>query len=241
VKLLSVANAKTPKGEGRGYLTGILYLAPFTLAGVGNVCPHSTPGCRLDCLFFQGRARSFSKINAARIRKTREFMSDRRAFGALLARDIAGIVRMAQRRGLLPAVRLNGTSDLRFEAIYPGLMEAFPGVRFYDYTKDVAKVRAYLRGTLPHNYSVTFSLAETPASRAHAREVLKLGGRVAAVFRTAEFPARYLGARVIDGDETDLRFLDPPGVIVGLRAKGSARRNQTGFVIDANKGVRGVR
>ena len=42
---------------------------------------------------------------------------------------------------------------------------------------------------------------------------------------------------VINGDKTDMRFKDPVGVIVGLKAKGKARKDTSGFVIDVDNAI----
>src|SRR5262249_43249894 len=164
---------------------------------------------------------------------------DRPAFMAALISDITKAVKQATKRGLTPAFRLNATSDIAWHRVpcvvdgveYPNIMAAFPQCQFYDYTK-VAK-RFF--ETLPANYHLSFSLAET--NEADARRVLAAGGNVAVVFRTPEMVAAaiaagYLGAAVIDGDETDLRYLDPRGVVVALYAKGKAKRDRKGFVRD---------
>jgi hypothetical protein len=118
--------------------------------------------------------------------------------------------------------RLNGTSDIRWETVevdgHANIMELFPTVQFYDYTKLVN------RRALPANYRLTFSLAENNDLAAWAS-----GLNVAAVFK-GKLPATFMGRPVIDGDETDLRFLDPVGIVVGLKAKGKAKKDQTGFV-----------
>jgi hypothetical protein len=115
--------------------------------------------------------------------------------------------------------------------MFPALMARFPRVRFYDYTKDAGRVRAWIRGELPTNYHLTYSLSEAEGSEANAREFLAAGVNVAVVFRTAEFPKTFLGARVRSGDGNDLRFLDPrKGLVIGLKAKGRAKKDRTGFV-----------
>ena len=128
--LLSVnADAKTSKGTGTGYLTGILYLAPGSLAGVGNLCPHASPGCLAACLFTAGRAAMFEDINIARVRRTRFLKLDRAGFVAVLIGEIRALIRKAEREGLKPAVRLNGTSDLPWENLAPEVFAAFPKIR----------------------------------------------------------------------------------------------------------------
>lgn len=227
MKLLSVsADAKTVKGEKKGYLTGILYLAPASSSGT-NVCANASPGCIRGCLNTAGRAAIFPAILRARVRKTRELFADKEAFSAQLAKDISSLERRAQRQGLTPCVRINGTSDLPWLALR--IAREFYHVQFYDYSKHV---RVWER-TLP-NYSITFSHSETNLDA--CLETLAHGCNVAVVFDTKKgqpLPAEWHGYRVIDGDESDLRFLDPrraTGVVVGLRAKGRARKDCSGFV-----------
>ena len=85
-------------------------------------------------------------------------------------------------------------------------------------------------GPWPSNYHLTFSRSE--ANEADCRRVLEAGGNVAVVFG-CPFPQTYLGATVINGDEHDLRHLDPRGgFIVGLTPKGrKAKRDASGFVV----------
>lgn len=240
--LLTTSNPKVAKGEKSGYLTAILHLAPASLSG-RNVCPHATDGCRAACLNTAGRggigldADGLNTIQVARIRRTRAWAADRETFMSRLVREIESHVKRAGKHGLRPAVRLNGTSDLPWERFkvtrngreYPHVMAAFPQVTFYDYTKFPIRLRPLVAG-IP-NYSLTFSLAES--NDAHARAALDAGVNVAAVFdcgKREALPATYMGAPVVDGDTSDLRFLDPTGCIVGLRAKGRAKRDRSGFV-----------
>ncbi len=257
LKLLTPGNPKTVKGEKRGFVTFILHLAPAKLSGF-QVCPMATTGCAMACLNTAGRggmargngrltvaeissgARS-NTIQAARIRKTRLFFTDRESFMAQLAKDIKRAIAWTVDRDLIPVFRLNGTSDIRFETVrtqaLDGLtvFEAFPQVQFYDYTK-IAN-----RKNLPANYHLTFSLAD--GNDKAAAMALDHGMNVAAVFRDKATVARYeasgfvlagLPVPVLNGDETDLRFLDNAtgGAIIGLYAKGNAKGDQSGFVRD---------
>lgn len=229
MRLLTASNTKTRRGERRGYLSLILHLAPAKLSGY-NVCPGASAGCIASCLNTAGRGK-FARTQDARVRKTRWFFEDRPAFMAQLAKDIRAGIRLAKRRGLRPVVRLNGTSDIRWESIpvedFPNIMAMFPGVTFYDYTK-LAN-----RRNLPPNYRLTFSRAEHNAHKAPT--AWARGHNVAVVFRIGkrqELPLWHDGVPVIDGDADDLRFLDPEGVIVGLRAKGAAVRDRSGFVVE---------
>ena len=247
-KLLTPGNPKTEKGKGAGFWTFILHLAPAKLSGF-NTCPMATLGCKAACLNTAGRGGIMAghgiltaqdvangihnTIQAARIRKTRYFFERREAFMADLVSEIAKAIRKARKAGYTPAFRLNGTSDIRWETIAAAgaanIFAAFPDVQFYDYTK-IAN-----RRNIPANYSLTFSLAD--GNDAQAETALANGMNVAAVFRDKPTAARYEaegfnGHTVANGDETDLRFLDPRNVVVALYAKGNARRDTSGFVRD---------
>ncbi len=228
-KLLNVdANAKTVKGQKKGYLTGIVYLAPANLSGY-EVCAWRSPECTGFCLNTSGRG-AFNATQEARIKKTKALFADRPAFEARLNKEIFNLKRKAVRKGLEPCVRLNGTSDLDWTHI----VAQNPDIQLYDYTKSPARMRQYLAGKLPKNYHLTFSLSEN--NLADALDFLKQGGNVAVVFNTKKgkaLPDTWNGAKVIDGDESDLRFLDPAGVVVGLRAKGKARKGKAGGFIAA--------
>lgn len=215
-RLLTVANTKTMKGEKKGYLTAILHLAPSDRSGF-NVCPMASQGCRAACLNTAGRGR-FDATQAARRRKTHWYMARREEFIDQLAVEIERHHRAAWAKGFRACIRLNGTSDIPWEK--SGLFGDFPGVQFYDYTKVPGRPL-----DIP-NYHLTFSLAESNAE--HARAELERGCNVAVVFR--DRPETFWGHPVVDGDESDLRFLDPQGVVVGLTAKGEARTDTSGFV-----------
>jgi hypothetical protein len=227
-------NAKTSKGEPLGYLTAIMYLAPANLAGIGNLCPASTPGCRAACLNTAGRGR-FTSIQQARIRKThRLFAGSTLAKGPLpetidsVGREIEVLRLKAWKAGLQLAVRLNGTSDLPWY-VYRGtdgrtLMENLDTVQFYDYTKvvDRALRSKACPDAFPFNYHFTLSMSEylKPQYRDRA---LDMGINVAIVTRGTV-------AGQVNGDLHDLRFLDPPGKYVLLSPKGLAKHDSTGFV-----------
>jgi hypothetical protein len=233
-QLLGVANAKTTKGEELGYLTGILYLAPHTISG-RNVCPHASTGCALGCLYTAGRG-AFNNVQAARVAKTKEFHADPKGFVEMLARNIERLVKRAGKLGLKPCVRLNGTSDLPWENLGGitgvNLMDRFPNVAMYDYTKNPNRIKPSYRVNLPRNYSLVFSASESNGQ--DVARAISWGVPVAMVFsgiqKTAEIPALRWGLRIVDGDKHDLRFLDKGAGIVALRAKGEAKKDDTGFV-----------
>jgi len=227
-KLLACGgDAKTIKSQKlnteRTYVTGIMYLAPHKLSGA-NVCPMAEQaGCVDGCLNSAGMGK-FSNVQKARIAKTAWFNLDPKGFLDALKQDIDRFASWAIRKGLTPTIRLNGTSDIRFERY--GVPQAFPELQFYDYTK------LHNRKGLPENYSLTWSYSQ--ASKAYSDrlgDVIKSGMNAAVVFRNS-IPASFKSVPTIDGDKHDLRFLDPLGVIVGLKAKGKAVRDQSGFVID---------
>lgn len=232
--ILSInADAKTTKGTKEGYLTGILYLAPAKNSGY-ETCKYRTEGCTTACLYTAGRG-SFSNVQSARIAKTERFFTDRENFWLDLIHSIRSLVRKADREGLIPVVRLNGTSDLPWERMAvvvdgellgDSVIAMFPNVQFYDYTKWPLDRRS----NVPKNYDLTFSLAES--NEEHFLPSLNVS-RVAVVFNRIKgqlLPSEWKGVPVVDADETDLRFLDPKGVIVGLRAKGQAIKDESGFV-----------
>lgn len=235
-------NAKTIKGDGV-YQTAIMYLAPSTASGMGNVCPMAIlAGCGKPCLYGAGRAEFLPSIPKARIAKTQRYFRSRVGFMAELVRDLEKFVRHCDSQGVMPAVRLNGTSDVQWEIAHPcmrdgmwfeNIFAAFPAVTFYDYTKIVK--RAYR--VLPGNYSLTLSYSG--ANEAYGLSVLNAhnatGTNMAVVYRTKKIRDAMMaapGSQVINGDLTDMRFLDPRGVTVGLYAKGKAGRADTsGFVV----------
>jgi len=164
-------------------------------------------------------------IQQARIRKTKQFFEDRKGFMVQLIKDIELGIKQAKKAGLTPVFRLNGTSDLSWEKYeVPGaknIFDLFPTVTFYDYTKVLGrKVK-----DIP-NYDLTFSAAD--GNDADVVKAIQQGMNVAMVFD--KVPAEYMGRPVIDADDTDLRFLDPRGVICGLKAKGRAKKDTSGFV-----------
>jgi hypothetical protein len=230
MKLLSVGNdAKTVKGQKKGVLTGILYMAPHTLAGGRTLCPHSTAGCREVCLYSAGRG-AFTNVQNARLEKARAFLTHKDSFVESLKQDIQRLVKMAAKKGMIPAVRLNGTTDILWEHF--GVIECFPDVQFYDYTKWPVGTRR----RLPKNYHLTYSYSEIKEARPRALDWLGEGRNVAVVFQGG-LPPTFLGHPVINGDESDLRFIDPPACIVGLKAKGKAIKAAAGSGCFIQKGI----
>ena len=229
-KLLSSGmNAKTVKGDKAGeYLTAIMYMAPADMVEGINVCPMAElAGCKAGCLFSAGRGR-FNSVAQARIRKTMQWRDKRDEFIRTLMNDITKFKKHCDKHGLKAAVRLNGTSDIMWEVVAPELFTVHPDVQFYDYTK-IYK-RAYK--TMPKNYHLTLSYSEANPDYAKAVRLahVQTGVNMAVVYRTKALVNQ--GVNHIDGDETDMRFLDAPGKVVALYAKGKAKKDTSGFVID---------
>jgi hypothetical protein len=235
MKLLSTGNPKMLKGLSQGYNTYILHLAPADLSGF-NTCPKATAGCKAACLNTAGRGGMFKKgettnaIQKARIRKTKMFYEQRQDFMLTLKKDIELAIKQSKKLGLIPVIRLNGTSDLSWEKydMIPGqnVFECFPDIQFYDYTKILGRK---VKGIA--NYNLTFSAAD--GNDADVYSAISQGYNIATVFgikKTLPMPETYMGRPVFNGDESDLRFLDPKGVVVGLYAKGKAKKDTSGFV-----------
>ena len=220
--LLTTNNAKTIKGEKLGYTTYIMYLAPHTQNSKGiNLCSHASKGCAKACLFSSGAAR-FNRVQQGKINKTEYFLADRKGFMEQLDAQITKIKGMAKHQTSenIPVIRLNGTSDIPFEKFKiregKNIFELHPTIQFYDYTKN------HIRFEKPQapNYHLTFSMSED--NKEKSLELLNKGHNVAMVFgvkNETDLPSEYKGFKVINGDESDLRFLDEQNVIVGLKYK----------------------
>jgi hypothetical protein len=239
MKLLSTGNPKILKGTKKGYNTFILHLAPADVSGY-NTCPKATVGCKTACLNTAGRGGMFKKgettnvIQEARIRKTQFFFEERAGFFEWLVKDIELGIKQSAKKNLIPVFRLNGTSDLSFEkyevvrngVLYRNIFEAFAEVQFYDYTKILGRKVNGLA-----NYHLTFSAAD--GNDLDVKNAIAQGYNIATVFgikKSQPMPETYEGAPVFNGDDSDLRFLDPKGVVVGLYAKGKAKKDTSGFV-----------
>ena len=239
--LLTTNNPKTEKGEEKGYKTHIMHLAPANQSG-NNTCPSASPGCESACLNTSGHGAT-KTVQTARCNRTDFFFGDRENFMKTLHNEILSKIATAQKNGFTPVFRLNGTSDIRWEDITYGpynmtVMDYFPNVQFYDYTKIPR------RGAKPDpNYWLTFSKSET--NDAYVADAMDEGQNVAVVFGFTPdevkegkdvLPKTWTGPGgktwpVMNGDKDDLRFLDPPNHIVGLPMRGRARRDTSGFVV----------
>ena len=232
-RLLSagISNAKTKKNELK---TFILYLAPYTQNYKGvNICPKASKGCAAACLFTAGRG-AFNNVQNARINKTNFYVENKPLFIKKLAGEIIKETAKAKKKGEKIAFRLNGTSDIDFIYLlekYAGLnvIDLMPTAILYDYTKLIGKVKKYLKHP---NYYLTFSRAED--NERETMQALQMGANVSAVF-SGDLPNFWSGFNVVDGDVSDLVMLTAKNSILGLRAKGKARKDDSGFTINSNK------
>lgn len=217
------SSAKMKKCKRVGVLAAVLYMTP------GILCTDATQGCLAACLGHCSGRMQMPTHALCRDRRTAFYLERPEAFETLLEIEIWTHVAKAKRLGLRPAVRLNGSSDLAWEVRHRGLFDAFPTVAFFDYTKNVARMKRFLaRRAWPTNYHLTFSAA--PGNHGEAKKILRNGGNVAVVF-WPEVPTRFWDFPVIDGDKHDARFLDAPASVVALTAKGLARTDTTGFTV----------
>ncbi|CAB4184249.1 hypothetical protein UFOVP1362_33 [uncultured Caudovirales phage] len=244
MQLFSISsNAKTVKGEKLGYLTGVLYLAPARLSGYQVCAMAETAECAEACLNKAGLGGVYTSIQKSRIAKTKRFFEDRDNFMRDIVKSIKGLVKLSRKQRRVKGkfakayqvlVRLNGTSDIRWELIpvtidgivYANLMEAFPDIQFYDYTK-LAN-----RRNLPSNYDLTFSYSGVKQYQPQVAKARAALMRIAVVFRhEKDIPKRFIGLKCIGGDNSDVRHIEKQNVVVALYAKGPAKHDTTGFVV----------
>jgi hypothetical protein len=226
--ILGESSTKTIKGQKIGYLTGIVYLVPDV-----KLCPHAKlAGCFDGCLNSAGRG-AFDSVQNARKAKTQFFYDNRQAFLLSLCADIWTLKNKAAKLGLTPLVRPNGTSDVPYEnlPVIDGLniFQLFSDVQFYDYTKHPSR---NLTGKTAGNYDLTYSFsAITPKPISIKGLSNPHNSRTAVVFqKQAAIPGTFRGWNVVDGDDTDVRHIEPKSVVVALYAKGRAKRDTSGFV-----------
>lgn len=227
--LLTKSNNKLQKSLGYGWRSFGLHLAPYKLSGT-NLCTSASKGCAESCLNKSGHGQS-GRVQEARLRKTMFFIEHREEFLAQLYKEISSKVNTSKKMGEKVCFRLNLTSDVLWEQVkYQGksFMEHFPNVAWYDYTKHFKRMNEYLDGKLPKNYHLTFSRSEN--NDKHTRSIMNRGGSVAVVFHKS-LPKTYLRKKIIDGDISDLRFLDKKGVVIGLVSKGVGKKDKSGFVL----------
>ena len=240
-------SAKMNYSYKNGWETYCIYLAPSDMSGY-NVCPNDK-WCKQFCLNGSGRNKGDilvrgekeSRINIARIKKAKLFFENRPLFMEIVVREIKKSYNHAKNNNMGFAIRINGTSDINIESfIYKGqnLLQIFPNIQFYDYTK----CNGYL--TIPNrydNYDITLSYNGYNWNK--CKEYLDNGGKVAVVFN-GELPNTFKGYKVIDGNNHDMRFLDPKGTIMGLHYHKTANDyngvnngKYSKFIVDPNSDI----
>jgi len=233
--LLSIGNdAKTVKGEKEDYLTGVQYMLPhrkiysipwaarlLKAAGINNynACPWART-CIKDCLDTSGHG-VMKQVVTAKAQRTLYMLLEPAQYRMKLISELGDLRDRAARRDMTPCARLNGVTDLGWGWV----IDLFPDVQFYDYTKSIARVLANRRS----NYHLTFSYDGRLDSMTNAKRAFKAGVNTAVCSRGIR-PERWRGRPVLDGDRNDLRFLDPPKHWVWLGAKGKARKSDSVFV-----------
>jgi hypothetical protein len=241
IPLISIdTNAKTVKGQSEGYLTGILYMAPSDLSGYNTCGMEMLAVCKEACLNTAGLGGVYSSIQLARINKAKLYFENRELFMHNIVKDIEKLIARAKKKGFIPLVRLNGTSDIVWENVpltvdgieHKNIMSVFPDIQFYDYTK-----RAN-RTNLPKNYDLTFSYSGVLPYQKYVNIAMQNKMRIAVVFRSEKtIPEKFLGLNCVSGDNTDIRHIEAGNIIVALYAKGKAKKDRTGFVVDHVKQV----
>jgi hypothetical protein len=227
--LITEPSANTKLAKSQGYYNAGISLAQASLSGY-NMCFGSTVNCRKACLGFTGRAEYLSTIQETRIARTKLYATNPTNFWAILEPELHKVDRAAKRLGVPVAFRPNILSDQPWHLRFPQMFEIFSHWQFYSYTKILSKARQFIGGLLPPNYHVTFSWSER-VNDSTLSFMIDKGVNVAVPFYDKKtlrptIPTQWRGHRVINGNTSDLRFLDPPGVVVGLSVKLPKCRNK---------------
>jgi len=226
-------NMKLLKDKINGYDVRGIQIAPASVGGF-NVCPSASEGCKKACIYSSGRGR-FTRTQIARIKRKLLFFQYTNTFKVQLIKEITSFQKRCIKNNVKPAIRLNVFSDLPYERIFPELFTMFPNIQFYDYTKIKNRLD---KSKLPSNYHLTYSRSENTSDN-EVLDIIASGFNVAVPFNSKkhELPKTFLGIPVLDGDLSDIRFLDASGSIVGLSVKGDNKVKNSlnnGFIVDVN-------
>lgn len=224
--LLTKKNIKIEKSIEFGYYSAILHLSPANSSGY-EVCPGRSAGCTNACNNGSGWGR-FDSCQGARIKKTIKLFENRPEFISQLHKSINSHVVSCKNKGLKPAIRLNGTSDLPWwSRKYGCIIQAHPEVQFYDYTKVLGYLNpAKSKATKLDNYFQVFSRSEN--NMRSVKKAISWGYSVAVSFElneNKELPKSFMGLPVVNGDKHDLLFTHKNQCIVGLRFKHPRDKN----------------
>jgi len=234
MKLLETkqSNTKIKKTQSeynkRDALKMSIRLASMSLMPDSIICAGSkAANCFETCLKSAGRG-AFNNVATARQAKTDYWHADKSGFLAQLRAELTAFAKLCDRQGVQGVVRLNTISDIDWETY--NIPQSFPTLKFYDYTK-----RAHRLGKTPANYKLMLSYSGAPKYQ-NQLKALPNNVPLAVVFR-GELPEHFRGRKVIDGDKSDLVNLEAGGVVIGLRAKGKAKKDYSGFVVDTPKNL----
>jgi len=230
-KLLDTApnsgNTKVAKTAAKENPLGLVRLASLSLFPDIKVCPASElAGCIKPCLTWSGLAAVYDSINSARKARTDYWLSDQSGFLDQLRRELTNFSKLCRKQGVQGVVRLNVLSDIQWERF--GIPQAFPELFFLDYTKLAKRL-----GKTPSNYKLIFSYSDRPQYAKQVKAAQQTDAPIAVVFKNG-IPSEYLDRPVVDGDQSDILNVLAGRVVIGLKAKGPAKKDTGGFVVDGN-------
>ncbi len=213
------SSLKVEKGADK-FDTYIMYLQPADKVAIKTLCTFADKaGCKKPCLISSGQL-GMSTGQSAATKRTILMLLRPQSFESAILSEIDKAERKAVKTGLPALFRLNGTSDIDFSNI----MKQRPNSLFYDYTKEISRVR---KNTLK-NYDLTFSGSMfSVQSKAALRKAVSANYRIAMAFNTKGLKDDDLQLRydLKSFDTTDLRHLDD-NVIGTLKRKGSNKQER---------------
>lgn len=225
MKLLSTSGSNTKIAKSIKSMGGEVRIASLSLMPDDSICPaRHIAGCAKPCLNTAGRG-AFSNVQQARKRKSDWWHDDRPGFLAQLRKEMHAFIKSCKRQGVKPVFRLNTISDIQWEK-FLDIEGEFGDAFFYDYTKLANRL-----GKTPSNYKLMFSFSAKVEYAPQVVKALSTDVPMTVVFRGG-LPSRYMGRAVVDGDESDIHNVNQGKVIIGLRAKGKAKSDDSDFVID---------
>jgi len=226
------SSTKVELGEGFGYLTTVMYLAPARVSGMQQ-CAGSTPECVANCLFNKSGHILFHQ--AGSILKSWALRFKASEAKARIEQELELHALKAKHKGLKGAVRLNGTSDILHARLWRSAQAL--GLEAYEYTKLPTSIRR------DDGVFRTYSISEAPSSVSLGLSLVASGGSAAIVVPAAKTKKKamlelltVLEIPWVDGDRHDLCFLDA-GKLRVLKAKGI---KETEFIWTADRFARAV-
>ena len=230
-KLLDTAkqsgNTKVAKTGNKKNALGDVRMASLSMHPDHIICPGSkAAGCMDGCFKCAGLAAVYESINLARQARTDYWHANQTGFLDQLRRELGNFQKLCDKQNVQGVVRLNVLSDISWEK--HGIPQHFPDLFFYDYTKLAKRL-----GKTPSNYKLIFSYSDRPQYQKQVAAALPTGVPIAVVFKNG-MPSEYLDRPVVDGDQSDILNVLAGRVVIGLKAKGPAKKDNGGFVVDSN-------